>query len=112
MSGPSGAGGALRPEDLPPLRAAADGDGGEPFSTARVGIDDGGYQDHVKRREAWEAAHRGKVRLAASGEWSAYLPGEVPFPLDGAAPWGLRELMDRLDRAERNGLCPVHGPAS
>jgi len=89
---------------------------GKPFSTAAVGIANG-YQDHVKRQAAWEEAHDGVIRFdPETGEWTPFLAGSVPFPFagegGGLSSWDLRELLGRLDRAERAGLCPVHGTAS
>lgn len=91
--------------------AAADG-GDTVFSTAGIGIDETGYQDQVKRREAWEQAHRGQIyRDAVLHDWAAFLAGAVPFPFsEGTGPTfkDLKAALDSLDRAEAAGLCPVH----
>jgi hypothetical protein len=98
----------------PATRVAADG--GKPFSTARTGIGADGYQDQVKRQDAWERAHDGDIRFdPGSGEWTAFLAGGVPFAFadgDLLSPWDLAVLLNALDRAEQAGLCPVHGVPS
>ena len=103
---------AGRLSPAPPLA----GEAAKPFSTARVGISGDGYQDNVKRQGAWEEAHDGEILLdPGTGEWTPFLAGNVPFPFaedGGLSSWDLRELLGRLDRAERAGLCPVHGTAS
>ena len=91
--------------------AVADG-GGTVFSTAKVGIDETGYQDHTKRRAAWEKAHGGELSFDRDlGDWTAFLPAATPFPFPAGTGPAFRDLgviLDNLDRAEAAGLCPVH----
>lgn len=85
-----------------------------PFTTAGLGIvpDAGGDVDQVVRREAWERSHPG-------GTIGHEVPGEPGYTArwpDGAvaatAFASLAALMVKLDQAEAEGRCPVHGPSS
>lgn len=86
---------------------------GDPlFSTAGIGLIPGtdGDVDQVVRKEAWEKAHGGEIRLNDHA-WTPLLDG-WPFPFaEGTGPSFLRleGALARLDEAERQGRCPVHG---
>jgi hypothetical protein len=84
------------------------------FTTAGLGVIPGtdGDVDHVIRRQAWEREHEGG---SVSREESAQLVYAARWP-DGslaATAYGkLGDLMDKLDLAEEEHRCPVHGSPS
>lgn len=83
------------------------------FSTAAIGLNRAeGHQDHVKRLVAWERAHPGGRVLRYEHKWAPLLLACLfPFPAGtGPAFRDLRAAMNELDRAEREGRCPVHCP--
>jgi len=84
------------------------------FTTDGLGLIPGadGDVDYVIRREAWEQAHPG----GTIGKESPDGPGYIACWPDGAAAArsyaSLGSLMTKLDRAEAEGRCPVHGEPS
>jgi hypothetical protein len=84
------------------------------FTTAGLGVipRSGGDVDHVVRREAWLEAHEGgTVGREASGQlrYTARWPDRT-VAATAYADLGL--VMDKLDRIEDEGRCPVHGAPS
>lgn len=84
------------------------------FTTDGLGVVPGGDGDvdYVIRREAWEQAHPG----GTIGRESPDGPGYIACWPDGAAAArsyaSLGSLIAKLDRAEDEGRCPVHGEPS
>lgn len=84
------------------------------FTTAGLGLVPGGDGDvdYVVRKEAWERAHPG-------GTIAREVPGQpglaARWPdrsLAASAYASLGSLIAKLDRAEEEGRCPVHGDPS
>jgi len=66
--------------------------------------------DSVVRREAREASHPGSEFRRDGTNWYYLLGGE---PVPGVrAGWDLGSLLDALDKAEREGRCPLHPAGS
>lgn len=83
------------------------------FSTAGLGVirGTGGDVDQVVRKTAWEKAHEGGVIGQDPGSL-VYAARHADGSLAASASGGLGALMDRLDRLEADGRCPVHPPGA
>jgi hypothetical protein len=83
------------------------------FTTAGLGVIPGtdGDVDDVVRREAWEQAHPGAKAAREPGNHLTYVARWADGSLAASAYGRLGALMDKLDRIEDEGTCPVHSPA-
>ena len=85
-----------------------------PFTTAGLGAIPGadGDVDDVIRRQAWEQAHPGAT-ISREGPAGPGYTARWPDGTEAATAYaGLGVLMTRLDQAENQGRCPVHGTPS
>ena len=84
------------------------------FTTASLGVipDAGGDVDAVLRRQAWEEAHPGGTIARERPDQLVYTARWPDGSVAATAYASLSVLMGRLDQAEDECRCPVHGTAS
>jgi hypothetical protein len=84
------------------------------FTTRGLGVipGTGGDVDDVVRREAWEQAHPGAKAGRRAGNHFTFEALWADGSFAASAYGGLGALMNKLDRIEDAGTCPVHGELS
>jgi hypothetical protein len=85
-----------------------------PFTTEGLGLITGGDGDvdDVVRNLAWEAAHPGGTAGREQATQLGYTARWPDQSVAATAYASLGVLMGRLDQAEAEGRCPVHGAPS